>query len=157
MRRSDREITDMSSIRSIIDSCKVVRLAIVGDGAPYIVPLNFGYAYNESRFTLYFHCADKGKKLDMIRKNPLVCFEMDTDHELTTAESACGYGYNYSSVIGTGLVRILENGEERKAGLKILMKHQTGREFDFTDGQIQNVTVCSIDVAELTAKQRKSL
>lgn len=156
MRRTDREITDMNSIRSILDSCKVVRLAMSGDGAPYIVPLNFGYTYSENRFTLYFHCADEGKKLDMIRKNPLVCFEMDTDHELTTAESACGYGYNYSSVIGTGQVRILENGEERKAALKILMKHQTGREFDFTDGQMQNVTVCSIDVAELTAKQRKS-
>jgi uncharacterized protein len=157
MRRTDREITDMSSIRSIIDSCKVVRLAMAGDGAPYIVPLNFGYTYSENRFTLYFHCADEGKKLDMIRKNPLVCFEMDTDHELTTAESACGYGYNYSSVIGTGLVRILEDSEEKKAGLRVLMKHQTGRDFDFADGQIQNVTVCSIDVAELTAKQRKSL
>ncbi|MBD9243128.1 MAG: pyridoxamine 5'-phosphate oxidase family protein, partial [Clostridiales bacterium] len=44
MRRSDREITDLGEILSIINDCKVIHLAMVDDGEPYLLPLNFGYA-----------------------------------------------------------------------------------------------------------------
>ena len=42
MRRSDREITDLGEILSIINDCKVIHLAMVDDGEPYLLPLNFG-------------------------------------------------------------------------------------------------------------------
>ncbi|HAH61874.1 MAG TPA: hypothetical protein DCL73_07230 [Treponema sp.] len=154
MRRTDREITDGATIRAILDSCKVFRLAMSAENVPYVVPLNYGYVFENGKYTVYFHCAQEGKKLDILRANNTVCFEMDTDHELTTAESACGYGYNYSSIIGNGIVKILDDAEDKKNGLKILMKHQTGKDFDFTDEQVAHVAVCRIDAAELTGKQR---
>jgi nitroimidazol reductase NimA-like FMN-containing flavoprotein (pyridoxamine 5'-phosphate oxidase superfamily) len=154
MRRADREITDVPAIRMILDSCKVFRLAMCADSVPYVVPLNYGYIFENGNCTIYFHCAQEGKKLDIIRRNGTVCFEMDTDHELTTAETACGYGYNFSSIIGNGIVKILDAAEDKKNGLKILMKHQTGKDFDFTDEQTAHVAVCRIDVTELTAKKR---
>jgi uncharacterized protein len=154
MRRADREITDTASICTILDSCKVFRLAMVDGSIPYIVPLNYGYIFEDGRYSLYFHCAQEGRKLDILRTDNTVCFEMDTGHELTTAQSACGYGYNYSSIIGNGTVEILTAAEDKKKGLKVLMKHQTGKEFVFTDEQVQNVAVCRITVTELTAKRR---
>ena len=42
MRRSNREITDLNEIISIINDCKVIHLAMLDDGEPYLLPLNFG-------------------------------------------------------------------------------------------------------------------
>lgn len=154
MRRKDREITNAKSIINIIDNCKVFRVAMSVQDIPYIVPLNFGYSYKNDMFEFYFHSAMEGKKLDVIKINPLVCFEMDCDHELTTAELACSYGYNYKSIIGNGKVQIVDNIDEKILSLKYLMKHQTGKEFEFTTEQVSNVAVCKIVVTEISAKER---
>ena len=82
MRRKEREVTDIKEIREVLDSCKVCRLGIADEGGAYIVPLNYGYRLEDGVLTLYFHGAKEGKKLDLIRKNPEVGFEMDGRHEL---------------------------------------------------------------------------
>lgn len=156
MRRKDREITNIESIINIIESCKVFRVAMSVQDMPYIVPLNFGYSYKNDIFEFYFHSAMEGKKLDIIKINPLVCFEMDCNHELTRAELVCSYGYNYKSIIGNGKVQIVDNIEEKILYLKNLMKHQTGNEFEFTNQQVTNVAVCKITVTEISAKKRMS-
>lgn len=155
MRREDREITDIKRIIEIIDSCKVFRVAMADDGMPYVVPLNFGYEYKDGSFEFYFHCAGEGRKLDIIAKNSSVCFEMDCNHELTEADGACGYGYNFSSVIGKGYAAIVTDAEEKKRMLTAFMKHQTGKNFTFNDYESNSVTMCKIKVSELCAKERK--
>lgn len=76
MRRSDREITDLGEILSIINDCKVIHLAMVDDGVPYLLPLNFGYVCESGAFSFFCHSAREGRKLDTLRKNPTVAFEM---------------------------------------------------------------------------------
>lgn len=61
MRRTDREITDELEKINVIEECKVCRIGMNDDGNVYIVPLNFGYTYNDSRLVLYFHCAKAGR------------------------------------------------------------------------------------------------
>lgn len=68
MRRSDREITDLGEILSIINDCKVIHLAMVDDGEPYLLPLNFGYACESGAFSFFCHSAREGRKLDILRK-----------------------------------------------------------------------------------------
>lgn len=155
MRRKDREITDIKRIIEIIDNCKVFRVAMVDEGMPYVVPLNFGYDYKDGSFEFYFHCAGEGRKLDIISKSSRVCFEMDCNHELTKAYDACGYSYNFSSVIGEGNAVIVENIEEKKRMLTVFMKHQTGKNFIFSDNEARSVTMCKIKVSGLCAKERK--
>ena len=48
--------------------------------------MNFGYVGGIEK-RLYFHCANEGRKLDMIGKNNYVCFEMDSDHRLIEGKS----------------------------------------------------------------------
>ena len=57
MRRKDREITDIEEIRDIIEKCKVCRLAMQDEEGLYLVPLNFGYEFEEESLALYFHSA----------------------------------------------------------------------------------------------------
>ena len=60
MRRSDRMITDREEIVDVLDSCKVFRMAVHDEEGMYIVPLNFGYTYEEDVLKLYFHSAGEG-------------------------------------------------------------------------------------------------
>lgn len=154
MRRKDREVTKLQEICEILDTCKVLRIAMSVDNVPYIVPLNYGYQHSDQGFVFFFHCAGEGKKLDLLRQNNRVCFEIDCDHQLTAGETACGYGYNYRSVIGMGDVIFVTAPAEKAVCLNRLMKQQTGQDFQVTKTQAAAVTVCKIKVSELTAKQR---
>lgn len=155
MRRSDREIKDWNEIRSIIDECKVIRLAMLdAEGLPYIIPLNFGVEYTSEGCTLYCHCAREGRKLELLRADGRVAFEMDCRGELVRSESACTHSYYYASVIGAGRVELLE-GEEKARGLSALMRHLAGREDHFTAEQMAGVVVFAIRVEKLSAKAKK--
>ena len=76
MRRKDREIDNTEEIESIIQDADVCRIAFSDENTSYIVALNFGYKKgNPSK--LYFHSARTGRKIDLIKKNNFVCFQMD--------------------------------------------------------------------------------
>ena len=155
MRRSDREITDLSEILSIINDCKVIRLATLDEeGLPYLIPLNFGYQCESGRLTLYCHSAREGRKLDLLRRDPRVTFEMDCRGALEEAERACNYSYFSASVIGRATAELLE-GEEKLLGLTALMRHMAGREDRFTLEQARGVEVIALRVQSLTAKSKK--
>lgn len=113
MRRKDREITDICAILELVSECKVCRLAMTDGGVPYIVPLNYGYEYADGALTFYFHSAKEGRKLEILKKNPTVCLELDGRGELVEAANPCAYGYTFASVIGTGNVEFIEYTEEK--------------------------------------------
>ena len=69
MRRNDREL-DFPAILSLLDRCRIVRLAMIDGQEPYIVPLNYGYTCTDGQITLYCHSAKEGRKLDVMRANP---------------------------------------------------------------------------------------
>lgn len=155
MRRKDREVTDLGAIERIIGDCKVFRLGMLDGARPYVVPMNFGYDLRGGTLELYAHSALEGRKVDVLRRNPEVCFEMDCGHRLVEAEAACGYGFAYSSVVGDGTVVFIEEpGEKLRALLKI-MEHQTGRaDFSIPPEALGRVLVFGIVAASFTAKQR---
>ena len=100
MRRKDREITHIHTILDLVSECKVCRLAMTDGGVPYIVPLNYGYEYADGALTFYFHSAKEGRKLEILKKNPTVCLELDGRGELVEDANPCAYGYTFASVIG---------------------------------------------------------
>ncbi len=154
MRRKDKEITDRNEIEAIIQRSDVCRVAMADHTGPYIVPLNFGFSDN----TLYFHSALKGRKIDILKKNPEVCFEFDQGVELVPGEGekACGWGTRYQSVIGFGTaVFITETGEKKKA-LNIIMAHYAGKTFEFSDTDVDQVAVIRIDIRRMTGKAAHS-
>ncbi len=154
MTKRERQITDEKQIQNILDGGKVLHLGLAVDNEPYVVPMNYGYTRENGKLVLYLHSALKGKKLDMIRANPRVFFEIDTDLVPFEGEKPCQYGLAYSSVMGRGTARIVEDVEEKKRAMSVLMKTQTGKDFSFEDKLVGIVAVIRIDVAEYTAKHR---
>ncbi|MDR1702266.1 MAG: pyridoxamine 5'-phosphate oxidase family protein [Sporomusaceae bacterium] len=157
MRRSDREVTGLEDIEAIIAKCKVCRLGLLDGKEVYIVPLNFGYTFNGAQLSLYFHSAQAGRKLDLLRQNNNVCFEMDGAHKLIAAIEACRHSYEYESVIGNGTAEFIQADADKITALKIIMRHQTGREFDFDTGAAANIEIFKISSTSFTAKKRAPL
>ena len=154
MTKRERQVTDENQIRSILDTAKVLHLGLAVDDEPYVVPMNYGYTVEDGKLVLYLHSALRGKKLDMIRRNPKVFFERDCDLDPCEGEKPCQYGLAYSSVMGRGTAVIVEDVEEKKKAMSVLMKTQTGKDFSFEDRLVSIVSVIRIDVLEYTAKKR---
>ena len=154
MTRRERQVTDPEQIRHILDTARVLHLGLAVDNEPYVVPLNYGYIMEEGKLVLYLHSAQRGKKLDMLRANPNVFFEMDCDRMPFESKLPCQYGMVYSSIMGRGVATIVEDVEEKKRAMTILMKTQTGKDFEFNDRLVSMVAVVRVDVSEYTAKHR---
>ena len=154
MTKREFQITDENQIRNILDTAKVLRLGLAVDNEPYVVPMNYGYTMEDGRLVLYLHSAVRGKKLDMIRANSRVFFELDCDVTPFEGKVACQYGLTYSSIMGRGTARIVEDVEEKMQAMSILMKTQTQKEFTFNERLVSIVAVIRIDVEEYTAKHR---
>ena len=152
--KRERQVTDPEQIRHILDTGKVLHLGLAVDNEPYVVPMNYGYTTEDGNLVLYLHSALQGKKLDMIRTNPRVFFEIDCDRMPFEGRVPCQYGLVYSSIMGRGTAQIVEDVEEKKRAMTILMKTQTGKDFSFEDRLVSIVAVIRIDVAEYTAKHR---
>lgn len=147
-------VTDPHQILHILDTGKVLHLGLAVNNEPYVVPMNYGYCLENGKLVLYLHSAVRGKKLDMIRANPRVFFEIDCDLMPFEGRVPCQYGLVYSSLMGRGTAVLVDDVEEKKQAMSILMKTQTGKDFTFEDRLVTIVSVIRIDVEEYTAKHR---
>ena len=153
MRRQDRRITDPAMICAVLDKCRTLHLGLVEDGRVYIVPLNYGWTEENGRYILYAHSAAEGRKIDLIRGGADVGFEMETGVEYFDADTACGWGNRYESIIGEGRATLLETPEEKRQALAAIMAHYSaGKDYTFEDAMVNLVQVIQIDVTALSCK-----
>lgn len=150
MRKPDKEITSRSQIESIIKKAPVCRIALMDDVYPYILPVNFVLHDNH----LYFHTGREGKKIDLLKKNNQVCFEIESDVEIVEADKPCSWNTRYRSVIGYGRALFIENEAEKKQALDYLMKKYSGKKtFSYNLQALEEVLIIRIAIDQLTGKQ----
>jgi uncharacterized protein len=148
MRKREREIEDRATIDALIWNSPVGRLGLTDRSEPYVVPLCFGYDGQ----ALYFHCAPEGRKIELLRRNPQVCFEFDRMEGVVESDQACGFGMRFQSVIGLGTASFLEEAEEKRQALAVLMKQFSPKAFTFPDDILLRTTVVKIEILSLSAK-----
>jgi uncharacterized protein len=148
MRRNEKEIKEKSGIEAIIRDSMVCRLAMSENDRPYIVALCFGYKDS----TLYFHGAGEGKKIDILKKNPNVCFEFDIRVAPVEAEDACFWGMTYHSVVGFGKAGFIEDEKEKESALSIIMSQYSGKRFEFDENFIRATAVIKVNIESMTGK-----
>ena len=152
--KREREVTDINEIKEILDKSMIIHVGMVDDGEPYVVPMNYGYTLEDGELCIYLHGATIGRKLDIIRKNPKVFFEMECDVTPFEGKVACQYGTTYASVMGRGTAVVLESSDEKIDGLTKFMKTQTGKDFTFDEKMVSIVSVIKIAASDFTAKKR---
>lgn len=154
MRRRDREVTDIHEIKHILDTGKTLHLGLVDEGKPYIVPMNYGYVFENQKLVFYVHGALEGRKLDVIRNNPVCCVQIECDVLPFGGKVACQFGVSYYSLDGFGSAKILTDPQEKMSALSVLMKTQTSQDFEFNEKLVSIVSVIRIECDYYTAKHR---
>lgn len=154
MRRKDREILDINDILSIIDKCSVMRVGFVDGTRPYIVPLNFGIVMDDDKLSIYFHCSREGRKIDLIKNNNQVCFEVDCSARITTGETACEWSSEYESVIGYGTIEIVKDEIEKIFGMnRIMGKYGFTGVPNYESNVFSRTSILKLTVEEFTGKR----
>ena len=152
MRRTDKEITNRREIDTILSKATICRIGLVGNNVAYIVPLNFGYKNN----CLYFHSAPIGKKIELITKNNIVCFEVDIDYEIIDSGIPCEWSSKYASVIGYGKASFITDPSLKKDALNIIIDHYSpGTSYNFPTKNLHEVTIIKIEITQMTGKKSR--
>ncbi len=146
-----RELTFKPELESIIQKCQFCNMAMVdADGAPYVIPMNFGYEEDH----IYLHSARSGKKVDVLMNNPNVCISFSTDEELrwVNEEVACSWGMKYKSVLATGTVEFIDDYDAKEEALKIIMKNYSNIDFKFNAPAVKDVLVFRVKIGKLEGR-----
>ena len=155
MRRKDRQVTDKEEIVSILHKADACRIAFAVNNMPYIVCMNYGYEWEGEYPVLYFHCAREGRKLELMKENNYVCFQLDTDHELEYIHEKIYCTMHYASIVGMGYLEIVEGESERKKGMDLIMLHHDHPLPDkYPEPSMNRTTMLRLRVTELAAKKK---
>lgn len=155
MRRSDREIKDKKAIEAFISQEQILRIAFYDNGDLYIVPVNYGYLYEDDKYSFFFHGAKAGRKFELSKSNPAVGFEIDGKYQLIEGEEACDFSAAFQSVIGTGTLRLVSDIDEKMQGLNAIMKQTTGKaDWNYAPAMIEATAVFRLDVDKISCKAK---
>ena len=159
MRRIELEVKERKRIEDIIKKCTVLRLGMVSNGMPYIIPMVFGYNWTDQYPVFYMHCGMSGRKSDALVDGAELCFEMDIEGQLTGRTSyANGYSREFCCVMGEGTISFARNSTEKIRGFEYIMMHQTGRDgFTYQPGWLSLAQVFTLSVYKLSASQKGML
>ena len=153
MNRKDKQITERRTLIEILRQGKFSSIAMCRGKEPYVVTLNYGY--DEAKEALYFHCALKGLKLDLIKSNPQVCATVIEDRGYKSGE--CDHAYR--SVVLWGTMHLVEELDEKKHALEVLLNHLENHPADIrernlkSDEAYEKVGILRLNITEMTGKQ----
>ncbi len=150
MRRNDKEIKDHEIILKVLNQSETCRIAFCDGLEPYIVPMNF--AYHDD--ALYLHSATEGRKINILRKNNKISFQMDVKTQVVTHEIPCNWGMKYLSVIGSGKALLIQDTTEKKRAMDIIMaKYSSENSFEYSDEALNSILVIKIEIEKMTGKK----
>jgi len=154
MRRRHEQIDDPATLERWLADAVVGRLATIDEnGYPVIKPVNFVYADGK----ILFHSAAEGEKLDDIRRNDKVGFEIDKVLAITPPlEVGCQTHCLFESVIIRGRARILDGTTEREAkerALHLLVKKYAPAMAETRLKWVDQAAVVEISIEQITGKE----
>lgn len=115
--RPNRELTADAEIHEILRNGKYTVISMCRENEPYIVTLSYGF--DSEKNSLYFHCAKQGLKLDFLNFNPKVCATVIEDGGYVPNECE----HNFKTAVFWGNMSIIDDLEEKKHGMSMLLKH----------------------------------
>lgn len=149
MRRKSREITDRAEIEEIIRSASLMRIALVDGNMPFLIPVFYGF----DNTTLYFHSAQAGTKVEILKRNNNICFEISIDHGIIESEIACDFEAKHRTVIGMGKATFVEDEAEKIKALDLIVANFSDRKFQYPKTNLSHTAVIRIDIESVKGKK----
>jgi nitroimidazol reductase NimA-like FMN-containing flavoprotein (pyridoxamine 5'-phosphate oxidase superfamily) len=136
------EIQSKDKMIQFLNSRPVGRIASIdSNGYPQVIPMNF--VYHDG--AIYMHSHPFGEKLDNIRRNPNVGFEVDQHVCFLPSyyfhpSDASQADTLYISVVMKGIAEIVHENDEKAVGLNALMaKYQKEGRYEILDPNMSSV------------------
>jgi uncharacterized protein len=149
MRRKDREITDRTEIDEIIKATNLMHIALVDGDMPFLVPVF--YAFDGT--ALYFHSAQAGSKIEILKRNNNVCFEISIDNGFIESEEPCDFEAKHRTVIGIGKAVFVEDTADKIKALDLIVAHFTEKKFEYPKTNLDRTAVIRIDIVSVKGKK----
>ncbi|MFX1521856.1 MAG: pyridoxamine 5'-phosphate oxidase family protein [Promethearchaeota archaeon] len=126
-------------------------LALAVNNMPYVVPICYSYMNGK----LYFNLSTPGKKIDVLKENPKICFVVDEWEE----------DGSWRSVIIDGTAKLFKDPElswkilENFVGTLSLEAFIDMKEEDISLEILSQMEflVCAVDIEEITGRSSKTL
>ena len=148
-RKDKMHLTDESLVQGILARGNLLSLAMCSDGQPYVVPMNYGL--HQGR--VYMHTGVKGLKMEVLAQNPRVSFTVYEGVEFVQNGQPCAWDTRYRSVVGLGAARVVQDPEEKRAGLAAIARacgHEGGE--PMPPEKVRMVAVLCIEIDHLVGK-----
>ncbi|GAB4520954.1 MAG: hypothetical protein OHK0046_31720 [Anaerolineae bacterium] len=159
VRRSDRAVTDDTWIKDFLKRAPIATLATEHEGQPFINSNLF--VYDEGENCIYTHTARVGRTRANIEHNPRVCLSIMEMGRLLPAEEALEFSVEYSGVVVFGEAMVVEDGEQAKHALQLLMDKyaphlKPGEDYrPPVDEELVRTTVFKISITEWSGKKKE--
>ena len=117
MRKSGRRRDERWAL-DVFDKAPFVTVSMIRpDGSPYGLPLSL---VRKDDRCFYFHCADKGEKIDCLEKNPVVSLSAVSRCTPRFEEEKGNYTEYYRSAVAIGRCSTVTEREEKIEALRLL-------------------------------------
>jgi nitroimidazol reductase NimA-like FMN-containing flavoprotein (pyridoxamine 5'-phosphate oxidase superfamily) len=156
LRRKEKAITDENEMSAVLENTKYVTVAMCRNNEPYLVTLSHGY--DKEKKCIYFHCAQEGKKIDILGENGKVWGQALIDKGYVKGK--CDHLFATTQFMGS--ITFVDNIEEKRHGLQIMIKALEEEpekvvEAQLTKKALQGVNVGRIDIKYMSGKKSEKV
>ncbi|MFW9957444.1 MAG: pyridoxamine 5'-phosphate oxidase family protein [Candidatus Odinarchaeota archaeon] len=156
IRRKEKSIESEEEMFAVIEKAKYVTIAMCQDNEPYLVTLSHGLDRNKR--CIYFHCAQEGKKIDILRVNNTVWGQAINDGGYI--DGSCDHLFVTTQFKGT--VTFIKNIKEKEQALRVMIHHLEQHPEKVIAAQItlkslKRVNIGRIDIHFLSGKKSKEV
>ncbi|MFY9090111.1 pyridoxamine 5'-phosphate oxidase family protein [Arcobacter aquimarinus] len=154
--RTKTHLLTKEQIDDLFKRAEVGRLGTFSsNGFPYVLPMHFVYVDNK----IYMHGLPKGKKIDNIKFNSNVCFEVDEMLSLLYegVENPCDVNTEFNSIIVEDKASLVSDLDEKKMALSSIVAKFTSHLVDkeLPSKMINGIAVIKIDILECVGRYYK--
>jgi len=138
-------MTDQKKMETLLAQAPVGHLGLYDGEEPYVVPFNFAHKNSQ----IYMHSAFEGRKIDIMRQYPRVCFAVD---EFLGYDPTVPFT-SYRSVMCFGTIRLLDSSDDPEylEALEVInQKYEPGAEMQCKSGAL----VICLDIDVMTGREK---
>ncbi len=95
----------------------------------------------------------RGTKIEILKRNPKVCFVVSVDQGFIESDKACDFEAKHRTVIGFGSANFIEDDVEKILVLDRIVALFSDRHFEYPKSNLHQTTVIRIDVHSLKGKK----
>jgi len=156
IRRKEKAIKDIEEMQSILTNSKYVTIAMCSKDEPYLVTISHGYDVLNN--CIYFHCAQDGKKIDILRENNSVWGQALVDYGY--AEGSCDH--LYATTQFKGRVTFISDPREKDHALRVMIlslekNPEKVIKEQISEKSLQRVNIGRIDIEYISGKKSEEV